>query len=126
MNRISARPGHVGRHAQMRKVDSCPTRPSLRIRRALPRIAAGATAALAAVSAALCVFGPLSDQRALQFAAGSGAKAPRSDAQPLESAATGRSSGSQAQRHADAESVTSSPLDVGPALDTTSHARIAK
>ena len=77
MERISARPAHGYRRSQTRKADSRPTTPCLRIGRALPRIAAGATAALAAVSAALCVFGPLSDQRALQLAAGPHGKGTR-------------------------------------------------
>jgi len=105
MNSIPARPGDVCRRSKTRKAGSRPTRPSLRIGRALPRILAGATAALAAVSAALCVFGPLSDQRALQLSAGPHVKALVPNAPPLDSAVTGRPWGTQYQGHADAKSV---------------------
>jgi len=124
MNSIPARPGDVCRRSKTRKAGSRPTRPSLRIGRALPRILAGATAALAAVSAALCVFGPLSDQRALQLSAGPHAKALAP--QPIDSAFTGRPWGTQDQTHADAKSVAPSSLAVGPSLDATSRVPIAK
>jgi len=124
MNRTSARSGHMCRHPKTRKADSCPTTPSLRIGRALPRIAAGVTAALAAVSAALCVFGPLSDQRAQQLAAEPQANALGQE--PLDPAASGRSWGTQYQPQTEAKSVAPSPRAVGPSLDSPSRIAIAK
>jgi len=110
MNRISkGSPHHADARPQVLNAHPEPPRPSLRLSRALPRIACGVTAALAAVSATIFVFGPFSDLSARQLAAGPNGTALGQDGKPLVMAATGRSWGAEYQRRASAASAPPSP-----------------
>jgi hypothetical protein len=102
-------------------------RPSLRLSRALPRIAVGATAALAAVSATFFVFGPFSDLSAQQLAAGPHSAARGADGKALVLATTGRSWGAEYERRAGAASAAASPrLARDAATVPTAQVAIAK
>lgn len=104
MSPVSAYPHSAPARPQVLKPHSEPVRSPLRLSRALPRVAVGATAALAAVSAAFLMFGPFSDLSARQLAAGPHSAAVGSDGRPLALAATGRSWGAEYQRRASAGS----------------------
>jgi hypothetical protein len=104
MSRVSTYPHSAPARPQVSKAHSEPVRPPLRLSRALPRVAVGATAALAAVSAAFLMFGPFSDLSAQQLAAGPHSAALGSDGKPLVLAATGRAWGAEYQRRASAAS----------------------
>jgi hypothetical protein len=107
MSSVSTYPQSAPARPRVSKAHCEPVGPPLRLSRALPRVAVGSTAALAAVSAAFLMFGPFSDLSARQLAAGPHSKALRSDGRPLVLAGTGRSWGAEYQRRASAASAAS-------------------
>lgn len=129
MNKIStdsARNEASSPHRVTKQV-SVSVAPKFRLTRTLPRVVTGLTAAVAGLSAAFFIFGPLSDRNAMQLAFGPNESALGRDGMPIALASTGRSRRADEERRASAPfGVSLAKLDSANATDAAYGTRRAK
>jgi hypothetical protein len=97
MSRISIPTFSVIEHSPQKRSSGTEPR-TFRLGSPTRRIAAGATAAVAALAGAFCIFGPFSDMSARQLAAGPQSMATGPSGQLLVMAPTGRAWGAEHER----------------------------
>lgn len=127
MNKISTDLARNEAASPRRAMKQASGTPKFRLTRTLPRVATGMTAAVAGLSAAFFIFGPLSDRNAMQLAFGADGSALGSSGERISLASNGRPRAANQEQRASAPfGVSFATLETANALDAEYGSKRAK